>query len=188
MASMPGSNSYGFPEGMGVDMSGGGWQYPPIDPLEMARAGQQGLQAYPGQGSYEYFLAQNMQNMQTMRIGPDPALAQAPLALTGLQAGGPIYPGSAHMAPRSLFGDNRGAMMDTRSNAPQGPRGYYGGHGGSYGGSRDGGHGSSRRQGTEINVNKAITKKLASAVHYQRVSQFPDILLQRRIDMYNKIA
>lgn len=169
MASMQGGYG-GFPENV-VDMSSGTWQYQPIDPLEMARAGQQGPPAYLPPGSYEHFIL--TQNMQNMRLGLDASPAQAPLALSGLPTGPPMYTGAGHMQPRGLFGENRGAMMETRGNAPQGPRGYYGGHGGSYAGpSREGsGHGSSRRQAVEINVNKAITKKLASAVHYQRVSR-----------------
>jgi hypothetical protein len=80
---------------------------------------------------------------------------------------GPLGPRGSRML------DPRGHPGEPRLAPPPGSRGYYTGQNSMYGNPReDGGHVPSRHQLVEINLNKAITKKLASSVHYQRVG-FP---------------
>eukprot|EP00884_Botryococcus_braunii_P015817 jgi/Botrbrau1/2919/Bobra.0036s0052.1 len=172
MISIDPSNSYIVTPSFQEEMSGPWGQYPMDNNFpDMTRTGQGGqpyLTTHTIQG-YDYLNLNTVAAMQQM--GLDATIAPNQIAFQQLNArNNQLYGANpqVHLGPRGHLGDR--GMMDQRYNPPPGPRGYYTQHNPGYGGMRDGGHGSGgRRQAVEINVNKAITKRLASAVHYQRV-------------------
>jgi hypothetical protein len=156
----------------------GGWPggYP-MDPnfTDMSRAAQQGnpqyLNATPNWDYNIFALQSGMQGIQLH----DPALQQPALQAFNLAAGGrpltsQLYGagGQQQLGARASMGDR--SMIERYGGPQPGARGFYGG-GSAYGPPQQGPHmpQGARRQTGEINMNKAITKRLASAAHYQRV-------------------